>query len=67
IIPKENEKDLRDIRSNILKDIELTMVEHMDEVLREAIVSEEPVLHDIVVPPPTTIPTGEVRPNVNLS
>jgi ATP-dependent Lon protease len=68
IIPKENEKDLRDIRTNILKDVELTMVEHMDEVLREAIVSEEPILHDIVVPPPSTIPFAEnVSPNLSLS
>ncbi|HEX9665206.1 MAG TPA: hypothetical protein VGA95_01465, partial [Thermodesulfobacteriota bacterium] len=59
---------LREIRSNILRDIELKMVDHMDEVLREAIVSEESVLHEVVVPPPTTIPFAEdVRPNVSLS
>jgi ATP-dependent Lon protease len=68
IIPKENEKDLRDIRSNILRDIELKMVEHMDGVITEAIISEEPVLQDTVMPPPSTIPMAEdVRTNVNLS
>jgi len=68
IIPKDNEKDLRDIRSNMLKDIETVTVEHMDDVIREAIVTEEPILQDIVVPPPSTIPMAEdVRTNVNLS
>ncbi|MDA2921558.1 endopeptidase La, partial [Desulfobacterota bacterium AH_259_B03_O07] len=54
IIPKDNEKDLRDIRSNMLKDVETVTVEHMDDVIREAIVTEEPILQDIVVPPPST-------------
>jgi ATP-dependent Lon protease len=69
IIPKENEKELKDIPSNILKDIEVKLVEHMDEVLTEAIVSDASVLHqDIVVPPPPTLPIGEgVGTNVNLS
>jgi hypothetical protein len=44
------------------------MVDHMDEVIKEAIVSDEPILHDIVVPPPSTIPfTENVSPNVSLS
>jgi len=68
IIPKDNEKDLRDIRSNMLKDVETVTVEHMDDVIREAIVTEEPILHDIVVPPPSTIPMAEnARTNVNVS
>jgi len=68
IIPKDNEKDLRDIRSNMLKDVETVTVEHMDDVIREAIVTEEPILQDIVVPPPSTIPMAEnARTNVNVS
>jgi ATP-dependent Lon protease len=40
IIPKENEKDLKDIPSTISKQLELVMVEHMDEVLPHALVLE---------------------------
>jgi ATP-dependent Lon protease len=69
IIPKENEKDLKDISDKILKDIEIKMVEHMDEVIREAIVSDAPVIHDVVTPPLGPLPIGEsvVGTNVNLS
>jgi len=41
IIPKENEKDLRDIPKNILKSIEVVAVDHMDKVLTEAILTDE--------------------------
>ncbi len=42
IIPKENEKDLKDIPEKILKKIEVVMVEHMDEVLKQALDIEDP-------------------------
>lgn len=69
IIPKDNEKDLKDIPANIIKDIKIKLVEHMDEVLKEAIVSDSPILQqDLVVPPPSSVPIGEgVGTNVNLS
>jgi len=67
IIPRDNEKDLRDIRSSIVRDIEVKLVEHMDEVLREAIVSDTPIMQDVVIPPPTIPLAEEVRTNVNLS
>ncbi len=38
IIPKENEKDLKDIPSTISKQLEIVSVEHMDEVLTHALV-----------------------------
>ncbi|MEJ2661377.1 MAG: hypothetical protein P8Z73_11735, partial [Desulfobacteraceae bacterium] len=37
-IPKENEKDLRDIPAAISKKLEIVSVEHMDEVLPHALV-----------------------------
>ncbi len=37
IIPKENEKDLVDIPSNVLKDLQVKLVERIDEVLEAAI------------------------------
>jgi ATP-dependent Lon protease len=42
LIPIENEKDIRDIPPVILKSIEIELVEHMDQVLRKALVLEDP-------------------------
>lgn len=39
IIPKENEKDIEDIPSNILEKMEIIPVEQMDEVLSNALIS----------------------------
>src|SRR5207249_3717155 len=41
LIPIENEKDIRDIPAVILKSIEIELVEHMDQVLRKALVLED--------------------------
>lgn len=41
LIPQENGKDLRDIPKNILKNIKVVEVSHVDQVLREAIDAEE--------------------------
>jgi len=48
IIPRENEKDLVDIPGNVLKDLELKLVERIDEVLETAFVPmpEPDVPHD---------------------
>ncbi|HEX5036025.1 MAG TPA: endopeptidase La [bacterium] len=42
IIPKENEKDIEEIPKKILKDIKLILVDHMDQVLRNALVVDNP-------------------------
>jgi ATP-dependent Lon protease len=42
LIPKENEKDIKEIPPKILNSVELILVEHMDEVLRKALVLEDP-------------------------
>ncbi len=34
IIPKDNEKDLADVPANVLKNLEIILVEHVDEVLK---------------------------------
>ena len=38
IIPKENEKDLKDIPQSISKQLKMTLVEHMDEVLTHSLI-----------------------------
>ena len=42
LIPKENEKDLKDIPKQILKDIEIKLMGHMDDVLKEALIVDDP-------------------------
>ena len=42
IMPKENAKDLRDIPKRVLKTLKVIPVEHMDEVLRHALVLPDP-------------------------
>jgi len=42
IIPKENEKDLKEINQKILKNLEIVFVEDMDEVLKIALDLEDP-------------------------
>ena len=41
LIPKENEKDLKDIPTGISKRLEIVPVEHMDEVLAHALILGE--------------------------
>ena len=43
IIPKDNEKDLADVPSNVLKALEIISVEHMDEVLKAALLPDDKV------------------------
>ncbi len=42
LIPKENEKDIKEIPATILKQVNLVLVDHMDEVLRQALVVPDP-------------------------
>jgi ATP-dependent Lon protease len=42
LIPKENRKDLRDVPLRVLKRLRVVLVEHMDDVLREALVVDDP-------------------------
>ena len=39
IIPKDNEKDLADVPANVLKAMEIVSVDHMDEVMKVALVT----------------------------
>jgi ATP-dependent Lon protease len=42
LVPKENEKDLKDIPDKILKTLTVILVDHMDEVLKESLVLDDP-------------------------
>ncbi len=41
LIPKENERDLKDVPASILRKLEIVAVEHMDQVLVEALALED--------------------------
>jgi ATP-dependent Lon protease len=38
VIPKENRKDLREVPRRVLKAMRVVLAEHMDQVLREALI-----------------------------
>jgi ATP-dependent Lon protease len=42
IIPRENEKDIKEIPARILKVVDLIPVDHMDEVLKQALSVDDP-------------------------
>jgi ATP-dependent Lon protease len=69
LIPHENEKDIRDIPAVILKSVQIELVEHMDEVLRKALVLEDPENYlkkpdDAGVPPAFQAPVPPDTPDV---
>jgi ATP-dependent Lon protease len=41
IIPKDNEKDLADVPTNVLKNLEIILVDNVDEVLKVALLPDE--------------------------
>ncbi len=62
IIPRENEKDLADIPSNVLKEIEIVFVENVDEVLERALIRDEVKKEDTPMGG-AFIKTDEIRVN----
>jgi ATP-dependent Lon protease len=42
IVPRENEKDLKDLPALIKKSLKIVLVDHMDEVLRQALAVPDP-------------------------
>jgi ATP-dependent Lon protease len=69
LIPKENAKDIKEIPGKILKELDLVLVEHMDEVLKQALLLEDPEKlfskaaeepEEIMVPSETPEPSEEI-------
>ena len=42
LVPKENRKDLKEIPRRVLRALRIVLVDHMDDVLREALVLQDP-------------------------
>ncbi len=47
IIPKDNEKDLSEVPSNVLKSFEIIFVQHVDEVLNIALLPKEKIQEEL--------------------
>jgi ATP-dependent Lon protease len=69
LIPKENAKDIKEIPGKILKNVELILVEHMDGVLKHALLVSDsddlfkkPIEQDeeVLVPTETPEPSEEI-------
>jgi ATP-dependent Lon protease len=59
LIPAENEKDILEIPANVLRSVELIIVDHMDQVLRKALVLDNP---DELFRKPIAEPAPGVQP-----
>ena len=42
IIPRDNQKDLKEVPESVRAQLRIVLVEHMDEVLREALAVDDP-------------------------
>jgi ATP-dependent Lon protease len=60
LIPRDNEKDIKEIPARILKAIELVPVDHMDEVLKRALALDDP--ESLFKAPPTPAPEPAFLP-----
>jgi ATP-dependent Lon protease len=69
LIPKENEKDLKDIPKTIARDLELVTVEHMDEVLTHALIvgADERLFKEVDVPLAMVEDKAEGNPTIPLN
>ncbi|MBW2095637.1 MAG: endopeptidase La [Deltaproteobacteria bacterium] len=65
LIPLENRKDIEEIPKKILKKVELVLVEHMDEVLKEALVLEEG--EELFAPEDQCEPFSITKPTVEIT
>jgi len=66
LIPLDNKKDIEEIPAKVLKKVRLVPVEHMDAVLKEALIVEKG--EELFLPEdrfqPFTLPKGETQPQI---
>jgi ATP-dependent Lon protease len=62
LIPTENEKDILEIPGNILRTVNIVLVDHMDQVLRKALVLADPEAFLRKTPDPEGAPRREHYP-----
>ncbi|MEW6220482.1 MAG: endopeptidase La [Thermodesulfobacteriota bacterium] len=66
LVPKENERELSEVPARIRKSLEIELVEHMDDVLKRALVVDDPhsLFRDL---PPGGICIDLIQPSANLA
>jgi ATP-dependent Lon protease len=80
LLPKANRKDLRDIPRRVLKSLRVILVDHMDDVLRHALMLDDPTryfgeprlileyrngeLYEVPTAGSRNVPPGELLPTV---
>ena len=64
LIPRDNEKDIKEIPARILKAVDLVPVDHMDEVLKKALVVDDPEDLFKPVPPPVAPESVYKQPEI---
>jgi ATP-dependent Lon protease len=62
LIPKENEKDVQEIPKTVLEDLQIVCVDHMDEVLKHALVLDDPDSFYMKLRAPVTTAEVEQQP-----
>lgn len=62
LIPKDNEKDLRDVPARVREELQITIVETMDEVLRHALAKPPQVATATNEGSATTLPVASEQP-----
>ncbi len=65
ILPRENEKDLTEVPEIVMSDLKVELVDHLDEVLRVALVNplSDP-RQEMIPPPPTAEPAAPDAPGM---
>ncbi|HUT55594.1 MAG TPA: endopeptidase La [bacterium] len=67
LIPKANEKDLPDVPEKVTKELEIKLVEHMDQVLKTALVGGEALLARKAPPSADTSVAAEPHEGTTIS
>ncbi|MEW8978447.1 MAG: endopeptidase La [Symbiobacterium sp.] len=62
ILPRENEKDLEEVPGNVRKKLQVHLVDHMDEVLRLALLDVKEG-EEQILPPPDALGMEDAHPN----
>ena len=67
LIPKDNEKDIPEIPKSVRSDLQIICVEHVDDVLRHALVLEDPDSFYSRLKGQSGLVTAEIRPGTSAT
>lgn len=64
ILPQDNERELEEIPENVRKDLKFVFVNHMDEVLKVALVKEPKTVSEVEFPKSAKVPDAAHQANI---